>query len=116
MTQKTSEIFIDDFYSKPPQMKHAINKSDVYQFEDVWSLHILDLKGYGPENNRGYRYLLAVSNNFSKFGRRGPLKNKNAQTTKVSFEKILIFSKRKPILIESDQGKEFYNNSFLNFL
>ena len=45
-----------------------------------------------------------------------PLKNKNAQTIKDSFESILISSKRKPNLIESDRGKEFYNNIFQDFL
>ena len=33
-----------------------------------------------------------------------------------SFENILISSKRKPNLIESDRGKEFYNNIFQDFL
>ena len=44
------------------------------------------------------------------------LKNKNAQTIKDSFENILINSKRSPNLIESDRGKEFYNNIFQDFL
>ena len=43
-------------------------------------------------------------------------KIKNAQTIKDSFENILISSKRKPNLIESDRGKEFYNNIFQEFL
>ena len=29
-------------------------KIDVYQIDDIWSLDILDLKDYGPENARGY--------------------------------------------------------------
>ena len=37
-------------------------------------------------------------------------------TIKDSFENILISSKRKPNLVESDRGKEFYNNIFQNFL
>ena len=44
------------------------------------------------------------------------MKNKNAQTIKDSFENILISSKRKPGLIESDRGKEFYNSIFQDFL
>ena len=31
-------------------------------------IDILDLKYYGPENIRGYRYVPAVIDNFSKFG------------------------------------------------
>ena len=74
------------------------------------------MKDYGPENNRGYRYDLVIIDNFSKFGWTVPLKNKNAQTINDSFENILIGSKRKPNLIESDHGKEFYNNISQDFL
>ena len=74
------------------------------------------MKDYGPENNRKYRYVLVVIDNFSKYGWTIPLKNKNAQTIKDSFENILISSKRKPNLIETDRGKEFYNNVFQDFL
>ena len=92
------------------------NKTDVYHIDDIWSLDILDLKDYGPENNRGYRYILVVIDNFSKYGWTTPLKNKNAQTIEDSFENIIISSKRKPNLIETDRGKEFYNNKFQEFL
>ena len=74
------------------------------------------MKDYGPENNRGYRYVLVTIDNFSKYGWTIPLKNKNAITIKDSFENILISSKRKPNLIESDRGKEFYDNIFQDFL
>ena len=116
MTQKNIKIFINEIYSKPPRKNYATNKTDVYHIDDIWSLDILDLKDYGPENNRGYRYVLVVIDNFSKFGWTVPLKNKNAQTIKDSFENILINSKRSPNLIETDRGKEFYNNIFQDFL
>ena len=116
MTQKNIKIFINEIYSKPPKKYYATNKTDVYFIDDIWSPDILDLKDYGSENNRGYRYVLVVIDNFSKYGWTIPLKNKNAQTIKDSFENILISSKRKPNLIESDRGKEFYNNIFQDFL
>ena len=50
--------------------------------------------------------------NFSKFGWTVPVKNKNAQTIKDSFETISITSKRKAKSMETDRGKEFYNNFF----
>ena len=65
--------------------------------------------------NRGYRYVLVIMDNFSKFGWTVPLKNKNALTIKDSFEKILTGSKRKPGSIESNRGKKFYNNIFQDF-
>ena len=116
MTQKNIKIFINEIYSKPPKKYYPTNKTDVYQIDDTWSLDILDLKDYGPENNRGYRYVLVIIDNFSKYGWAIPLKNKNAQLIKDSFENILITSKRQPNLIESDRGKEFYNKIFQDFL
>ena len=116
MTQKNIKIFINEIYSKPPKRNYATNKTDVYFIDDIWSLDILDLKDYGPESNRGYRYVLVIIDNFSKYGWTVPLKNKNAQTIKDSFENILKSSKRKPNLIETDRGKEFYNNIFQDFL
>ena len=116
MTQKNIKIFINEIYSKGPKRNYATNKTDVYHIDDTWSLDILDLKDYGSKNNKGYRYVLVVLDNFSKFGWTIPLKNKNAQTIKDSFENILTSSKRKPNLIETDRGKEFYNNIFQDFL
>ena len=116
MTQKNIKIFINEIYSKPPKTNYDTNKTDVYYIDDTWSVDILGHNDYGLENNRGYRYVLVVIDNFSKFGWTTPLKNKNAQTIKDSFENILISSKRKPNLIETDPGKEFYNNIFQNFL
>ena len=116
MTQKNIKIFFNEIYSKAPKKYYATNKTDVYFIDDIWSLDILDLKDYGPKNNRGYRYVLVTIDNFSKYGWTIPLKNKNAQTIKDSLENILITSKRKPNLIETDRGKEFYNNIFQDFL
>ena len=116
MTQKNIKIFINEIYSKPPKKNYITNKTNVYYIDDIWSLDILDLKDYGPKNNRGYRYVLVIMDNFSNYGWTKPLKNKNGQTIRDSFENILINSKRKPNLIESDRGKEFYNNIFQDFL
>ena len=110
MTQKNIKIFINEIYSKPPKKDHATNKTDVYHIDDIWSLDSLDLKDYGPENNRGHRYVLVIIDNLSKFGWTVPLKN--AQTVKDSFKNILLSSKRKPNLIETDRKREFYNNMF----
>ena len=73
-------------------------------------------QSYGPENNRGHRYVLVIIDNFSKFGWTKPLKNKNAQTIKNSLESILISSKRKPNLLEGDRDRGFYNSIFQDFL
>ena len=94
MTQKNIKIFINELYSKPPKKNYNTNKTDAYYIDDTWSLDILDLKEYGPKNNRGYRYVLVIIDSFSKFGWTIPLKSRNARTIKVSVENILINSKK----------------------
>ena len=116
MTKKNMKTFINEIYSRGPRKNYPTNKINVYYIDNIWSLDILDLKDYGLENNRGFRYVLVIKDNFSKYGWTVPLKNKNAQTIKNSFENILISSKRSPNLIESDRGKELYNNIFQDFL
>ena len=116
MTQKNIKIFINEIYFKPPKKNYVTNKTDVYQIDEISSLDILDLKDYDPKNNRVYRNVLVIIDNFSKFGFTVPFKNKNSQSIKDSFENILIRSKRKPNLIKTDRGKEFYNNIFQDFL
>ena len=107
--------FINKIYSKPPKQNFATNKTDVYHIGDIWSLDILDLKDYGPENNRGYRYVLVVIDAFSNFAGTVALKNKNAQTLKGFLEIILIISKREPHLFETDRGKDFCSKVFQIF-
>ena len=116
MNQKNIGIFINEIYSKPPKKNYDTSKTDVYHIDHIWSLDILDLKDYGPKNNRGYRYVLVMIDNFLKFGWTVPLKNKKIQRVKESFEYIIIKSKRKPNLIGSGRGKEFYNKIFQDLL
>ena len=68
MTQKSIKLFINEIYSKPPKKSYSTNKTDVYHIDDTWSLDKTDLKVYGPETIRKYRYVLVVIDNFSKYG------------------------------------------------
>ena len=110
------KIFLNEIYSKPPKKNYATSRTDVHCIDDIRSLDFLDLKDYGPENNRGYRYVLVIIDNFSKFRWTVPLKNKNAQTIKDSFENILISSKRKPNFLEGDRDRGFHNSIFQEVL
>ena len=79
MTHKNIKIFINEIYSKPPEKRYITKKTDVYHIDDIWSLDILDLKDYDPENNRGYGYVLVIIDNFSKFSWTIPLKKRLKQ-------------------------------------
>ena len=66
--------------------------------------------------NKGIKYLLCAIDLFSKYARVIPLKDKKGTSIVNAFQKILDSSNRKPNKIWVDQGSEFYNNSFNNFL
>ena len=71
---------------------------------------------YKTSNNKGFRYVFIIIDNFSKYLWAIPLKNKYSQTITNEFSNIITTSKRKPIKLESDRGSEFYNSIFQNFL
>ena len=94
MTHKSIETFIDKIYSKPPKKNYATKKTNVYHIEVICSLDILDLKDYGPEIKRNYRYVLLIIDNSSKIGWTVPLKKKTAQAIRDSFGTFLTCSKK----------------------
>ena len=61
------------------------------------------------KQNKNYKYILTVIDFFSKFSFRYPLKNKNSNEIINCFKDIFKKSKRKPAMIQSDEGSEFTN-------
>ena len=116
MKQVLIKTFVNEIYSNPPKKSYSTNRTVVKHIDDTWSMDLLDMIDYGVKNNRGYRYILVVIDNFSKFGWGVPLKNKYAQTIVDEVSKIIDSSKRKPNLVETDGGKEFVNRVFNDFL
>ena len=69
-----------------------------------------------PNFNDNFRYILMVIDNLSKFGWAIPIKDKSASTVKKAFLSILRQSKRKPLILSTDAGKEFTNSSLKKYL
>ena len=69
---------------------------------------------YGPTNNEGYSHTLVVTNSFSNDGWTILLKNKNAKTMLDELSTVKKSSKCK--LIQRDNGNEFVNRIFNEFL
>ena len=65
--------------------------------------------------NKGIKYLLCAIDLFSKYAWVVPLKDKRGISIVNAFQKI-ISEGRKPNKIWVDQGSEFYNKSFKDFL
>ena len=87
--------------------KFETNKTMIKSIDDTWSSDLLNMIDYGPKHNRGYRYILVVFDNFSKFGWTITLKNKYGHSKPDAFSQFVKTSKRKPNLLETDDGKEY---------
>ena len=116
MKKDLTKIFISEIYSKPPMKNSPTNKTIIKSIDDTWSSDLLDMNDYGIKNNKGYRYILVVIDNLSKFGWTIHLKNKYAQSITDAFSQIIKSSRRKPNLLETDDGKEYVKKIFNEFL
>ena len=98
------------------QLLEYFKKRKVYlSFRDnIWSVglaYMLSLSKY----NKGIKYLLCAIDLFSKYAWVVPLKDKKGTSIVNTFQKI-ISEARETNKIWVDQGSEFYNNSFKDFL
>ena len=91
-------------------------KGKVYSsFRDnIWRVDLADMQSLS-KYNKGIKYLLCAINLFSKYAWVIPLKDKKGTSIVNAFKKV-ISKGRKPNKIWVDQGSEFYNQSFKDFL
>ena len=111
-----TKIFIDELYSTPPKKNYETNKIVYNHIDEIWSIDLADMIDYKISNNKGYRYIFFIIDNFTKYLWAIPLKTKNSQTITTEFSNILTESKPSPLKLESERGKEWYSSVFQNFL
>ena len=116
MKKDLKKIFIAEIYSTPPRKNFPTNKIIYNHINEIWSIDLADFSDYKISDNKGYRCIFIVIDNFSKYLWAIPLRNKYSQTITNEFSNFFSTSKRKHLRIESDRGTEFYNSIFQNFL
>ena len=116
MKKDNIKTFIDEKYSSPPQKFFPTNKIIYNHIDEIWSIDSADMIDNKISNSKRFRYIFVLIDKFSKFLWAVPLKNKNSQTLTDEFSNILSPSKRSPLKLESDRGKEWYNSIFQSFL
>lgn len=79
--------------------------------DDLWQADLVEMGSY-VNFNSGYRYLLTVIDTFSKKAWVEAIKNKTAQSVVKAMQKVFNQSSRKPKNLQTDDGKEFFNNNF----
>ena len=93
------------------------NKRKVYSSfkNNIWGADLADMQLLS-KFNKGVKYLLCVSDVFSKYAFVVSLKDKKRIIIVNALQSILNKSKRKPNKIWVDKGSEFYNASFKKWL
>ena len=81
----------------------------------LWQADIVFLPKY-IDSNDGYNCLLTVIDVFSKYAFAIPMRSKKMGEVISSFNTIFESTKRRPQQLECDQGTEFWNKSFQNWL
>ena len=69
------------------------------------------------KQNKGFRYILVIIDEFSKYAWAQPIKKKTGKDVTEAFVKILKSANgHKPQNLQTDAGKEFYNQVFQNLM
>jgi len=97
--------------SRPVRKRFARKPYSVNNLMDVWECDPLDIRALGKFNDK-YVYKLSAIDVFSKFLHLVPLRSKTDTAVVSSYKSILkdpIYSRRRPIWLRTEKGKEFLN-------
>lgn len=101
---------------KPYRKNFPRNKTYVSGIDKQWQADLADMQALSRYNS-GVKYLLTVIDVFSKYAWVVPVKSKSAKDMLAAFKVLLVRSApRKPIRLQTDKGKEFFNSSVKTFL
>jgi hypothetical protein len=105
-----------DTYTLHKPIRHHFLRSKVIVggIDHQWQADLADVSSLASKNE-GIKYLLTCIDVFSKYAWVEPLKSKTGNALVTAFESILQ-SGRKPMILQTDQGKEFTNSKFQDYL
>ena len=86
-----------------------------FRVNEIWQIDIYDLSRY-DKSNKGFNYMFAVVDVFSRFAYIVPLKNKDIDSTTKALEEILSYNKSSPDLVMSDNDSSFLGDKFQKLL
>ena len=116
---KTAQKFLEsqNTYNKHKRAlnKYTRRKIVVPEIDYLWQADLVIIKNIA-KYNKNYNYLLCVIDVLSRYAFVRPLKKKTGNCVTLAFESIFKDSKRRPKYIETDEGLEFHNSTFSNFL
>jgi transposase InsO family protein len=102
---------------RPLRKRFPRNPYTVNNINNIWEIDILDLSSLTKINNN-YRYLLQVTDVFSKYLHSVPLRTKTGKEVAAALESTFKDPKytkpirRRPVWVRTDKGKEFLDTQF----
>ena len=67
MKKNLTKIIIDEIYSKAPKRNYPTNKIVYNYIDEIWSIDLADFSDYKVSNNKNYRYIFIIIDNFSNY-------------------------------------------------
>jgi len=116
-TEAERYLFTQDSYTRHKARRTSFQRRSVMSpgIDYLWQADIVFLPKYASSND-GYKCLLTVIDVFSKFAFAISMRSKRSHEVIRSFSSIFESTKRRPNYIECDQGTEFCNKSFNQWL
>ena len=100
---------------KPARKNFQRSQVRVGNIDEQWQADLSDMQKVKRANG-GYSFMLTVIDVLSRYAWVVPIKNKSGPEIKRAFQKIFETSGRYPEKLQTDEGKEFYNKIFRDFI
>ena len=101
---------------KPRRRRYPTLPVFVFNEDEQWVADLVEMQTLARWN-KGNRYLLTVIDVLSKYAWVEPLKSKTGKDVTAAFDRVLKSTKkRRPLNLQTDAGKEFYNKTFQTYL
>ena len=113
MNEKKKEIAKEIF--SPVIKKFQRIQIQSHYKDECWSIVLIDRSSFS-KYNKNYKFIFTIFDNPTKYAWAIPIKDETGKSTTTAFKSLIEKAKRKADKIWSDRGKEFYNETFLDFL
>lgn len=105
--EKSYKDVVNELHA-PARRNYKRRHYDIRDIDETWSADLVDMQAY---TDKGYKYILTVIDNFSKYAWAKPLKSKSGKDVTAAMASIFKEG-RVCQKLHVDQGKEFYNSQF----
>jgi len=110
-----SRIQVVEEIHKPSRKNFKRRRVIIKGLDDLWQADLVEMGAFSKQN-KNYRFLMTVIDTFSKYSFAIPLKNKTGESVTKAMKFIFETYKRHPKNLQTDDGKEFYNNKFKSLM